>query len=77
MKQRALQDQLSDIHEECRLAMITERNTLSFVLFMTNSIVFALIFSRLREACSLAEERVGERELAEGFPYLNRVCVMN
>ena len=28
MKQRALQDQLSDIHEECRLAMITERNTL-------------------------------------------------
>ena len=50
---------------------------MSFVLFMTNSIVFALIFSRLREACSLAEERVGERELAEGFPYLNRVCVMN
>ena len=35
---------------------------------------FAPIFSRLREACSLAEERVGERELAEGLPYLNRVC---
>ena len=49
----------------------------TFVLFMTNSVVFALIFSRLREACSLAEERVGERELAEGFPYLNRVCVIS
>ena len=54
-----------------------KKHTVSFVLFMTNSVVFAPIFSRLREACSLAEERVGERELPEGFPYLNRVCVVS
>ena len=37
-------------------------------------VCFGPTFSRLREACSLAEERAGERELAESLPYLNRVC---
>ena len=32
-------------------------------------------FSRLREACSLAEQRASERELMQSLPYLNRVCV--